>query len=70
MRDDVLEFSDPFASFRSLTQKELKIAELVSAYSSDDMDKVALIHELEKERLKWKAYHRNLCKYRAGVSKE
>ena len=50
--------------------QELNIAESVAAYNDGDMDKVACIDEREEECRKWKAYHRNVHKYRADLSKE
>ena len=54
---------------RAPNQQELKIAERVSSYNAGDMVTVTRIDEREEERRKWKAYHRSICKYRAGISK-
>ena len=67
MRKDAMEFGDPFV--RAPTQQELNIAERFAAYNSAGMDKVARIDKREEDRRKWKAYHRSIRKYRAGVSK-
>ena len=67
IREDAMELGD--STVRGSTQQELKIAEPVSAYNSDEMDKVARIDEREEQRHKWKAYHRSVPKYRAGISK-
>ena len=61
-------FSDPLASVRAPTQQELRIADLFTAYNTDDMDRVARVDEREQEHHKWEAYHRNVRKYRAIVS--
>ena len=70
MREDDTEFGDLLASVRALTQQELKITERIAAYNAGDMDKVACINKREEERCEWKAYHRNVRKYRASISKE
>ena len=62
-----MEFGAPF--IRAPTQQELKIAERVSACNAGDMDKDARFDKREKYSRKWKMYHRNLGKYRAGISK-
>ena len=67
MHEDEMEFGDLYV--RSPTQQELKIAERVAAYNASDLDKVARIDEREKQRGKWKAYHRSVRKYSAGISK-
>ena len=69
IREDAKEFGYPLASFRAPAQQELKISERIAAYNGDDIDKVARIDEREDKRRKWKTYHRNIRKYRAGVSK-
>ena len=69
MRKIAIELRDPLSNVRAPAQKKLKITERVSTYSSRDMEKVARIDEREEERRKWKAYHRNIRKYRANVSK-
>ena len=69
MHEDAMEFDDPFASVRALTQLELKIAERVTAYSAGDMDMVAHIEEHDEESRRWKAHHGNVHKYRESVSK-
>ena len=67
MREDAIEFNDPLV--RAPTQQELKIAERVAAYNSGGMDKVAHINESEEQRRRWKANHRGVRKYHAGISK-
>ena len=62
-----MELGDP--AIRAPIQQELKIAERFVAYSTSEMDKVTRIDENEEERRKWKAYLRNVRKYRAGLSK-
>ena len=69
MREDAIEFGDPLANVRAPAQQELRIAERVCAYNDGDMDKIARIDEREEKRRNWKAYHRNVRKYRAGVCK-
>ena len=67
VREDAMEFGDP--NIRALAQQELNIAERIAAYNSCDLDKVARIDEREEQRRKWKAYHRSVRKYHAGISK-
>ena len=67
-REDAMKFGDPLV--HAPTQQELNITERVAAYNADYMDKVARIDERGEECRKWKEYHRNVRKYRAGVSKE
>ena len=67
MCEDAIEFGDP--QVHAQTQQELKIAERVTAYNSGEMDKFSRLDEREEERRKWKSYHRDARKYRAGVSK-
>ena len=69
MREDAVEFNYPLARVRAPAQQELKIAQCIAAYNAGDMDKFARIDEGKEERRKWRAYHRNVRKYRAGVSK-
>ena len=69
MRKDAIEFRDSFVSACSPTQQQSKIAERAAAYNAGDTDKVVRIDELEQERCKCKVYHRNVRKYRVGVSK-
>ena len=69
IREYTMEFDYPLASGRAPAQKELKIAEHVSAYNDGDTGKVAHIGEHEEELRKFKAYHRNVRRCRASVSK-
>ena len=66
MREDAMAFGD--SAVHGPTPQELKIGELFAAYSSGNIDKVARIDEREEQRRKWKAYHRSVRKYHAGIS--
>ena len=66
LREYAKEFGDQ--SICAPMQQELKIAERVDAYNAGEMDKVARIDEREEQRRKWKAYHRSVHKYHAGIS--
>ena len=63
-----MEFGGPLSSVPAPTQQELKISERGSVYNSGYIDEVAHTDELEEERRKWRAYHRNIRKYCASVS--
>ena len=65
-----MEFGDPSVSVHAPAHQESKIAERVAVYNAGDKDKVARTGGREDERRKWKAHHRNVRKYCAGVSKE
>ena len=52
MREDAMEFGDPFASFFALAQQELKIAKRVAPYNACAMSKVTSIDEHDEERRK------------------
>ena len=69
MREDAIEFGNPLATLRAPTQQELKIPVPLAAYNAGHIDKVAHIDECEEESRKWRVYPRNVCKYRASVSK-
>ena len=49
MCKDTLEFSIPNTIVRASTQQEQQTAELVAAYNANDVNKVARMHEFEKE---------------------
>ena len=69
IREDAMELNSLLASVRAPTQQELNIAEGVAAYNTGNMEKVAHIDEHEEECCKRKAYHHNVCKYCASISK-
>ena len=47
MREDAMEFG--YLCVRAPTQQELKIAERVAAYNTDDMDRIARIDERDEQ---------------------
>ena len=60
-------FCDPLV--HAPTLQALKIDERVVAYNAREMDMYSRIDEREEERRMWKAYHRSVHKYPAGISK-
>ena len=50
MLEDVMEFGDPYVC--ALPQQELKIAELIAAYNTGNIDEVVRIDEHEEHRSK------------------
>ena len=70
MREDAIEFCELFARARAPAKQQLKRADRVAAYNSDDMNRGARIDQCGEERRQWKAYLRTVRKYRASVSKE
>ena len=64
MCKDAVDFRDLLASVRAPTPQELKASERVTAYDASIMSKITRLHENDEERRKWKAYHRNVRKYR------
>ena len=64
MREDALEFGKSSAEGREPTKHELKVAERVSAFKRGDIAEVWRIDARDKERRKWKSYHRSVRKAR------